>query len=271
MDTNGLSSFNEGFVRAFKATPAFELWDRTTDSVIFDLVEPRCVVPPFILRPCLTSRRHPMEGKTNPIEDVGIRLAHGLHDLRLEENLGPTREAIARGLTTGSESLWKTYTSLRSDFSKRQLERREAEASPTSSNDFAPPPLLATTVLAGVDVAKTGAASLATGIGSFLSSKRSLLFAPSPTDPTPSSPTFGSFFNSPSSPAATAGASVSGFFSGFGRKVSETGKRGDVGMEGLEELGPITDLDLEWKERKAREAREGVRSVEKVEPSRRRD
>lgn len=44
MDTNGLSSFNEGFVKAFKATPAFELWNHTTDSVIFDLVEPRCVL-----------------------------------------------------------------------------------------------------------------------------------------------------------------------------------------------------------------------------------
>lgn len=195
-----------------------------------------------------------MEGKTNAIEDVGIRLAHGLHDLHLEENLAPTREAIARGLTTGSESLWKTYTSLRSDFSKRQLERKEAEGLPPTSNDLA----LSTTVLAGVDVAKTGAASLATGIGSFLSSKRSLLFAPSPNEPTasPASPSFGSFFNSPTSPAATAGASVSGFFSGFGRRVSETGA-GRMGRKGEEEeLGMVRDLDKEYAERREREAKE---------------
>lgn len=40
-DSNMLSSFNEKFVQAFKQTPAFKLWDGTTDSVIFDLVEPK--------------------------------------------------------------------------------------------------------------------------------------------------------------------------------------------------------------------------------------
>jgi hypothetical protein len=36
-----VESFNEGFIKAFKTTSAFELWDCTTDSVIFDLVEPK--------------------------------------------------------------------------------------------------------------------------------------------------------------------------------------------------------------------------------------
>lgn len=115
-----------------------------------------------------------MEGKTNPIEDVGIRLAHGLHDLHLEENLAPTREAISRGLTSGSDSLWKTYSFLRTDLGKRQAEYRERHP------DLAPP-VLATTVLAGADFAKTGAATLATGIGSFLSSSRRSLFMRAPT------------------------------------------------------------------------------------------
>ncbi|KAL8278586.1 hypothetical protein RQP46_009078 [Phenoliferia psychrophenolica] len=144
VDRNLMASFNDRFVDAFKATPAFTLWDATTDSVIFDLVEPK----------------HPMEGKTNPIEDVGIRLAHGLHDLHLEENLAPTREAISRGLTSGSDSLWKTYSFLRTDLGKRQAEYRER------LDTSAPPAVLAHTVLAGVDVAKTGAATIATGIGS---------------------------------------------------------------------------------------------------------
>lgn len=43
-----MSSFNDRFVDAFKATPAFELWDAKTDSVIFDLVEPKCVSLPVL-------------------------------------------------------------------------------------------------------------------------------------------------------------------------------------------------------------------------------
>jgi len=37
------SSFNEGFIKAFKQTRAFEIWDKNTDEVIFDLVEPKYV------------------------------------------------------------------------------------------------------------------------------------------------------------------------------------------------------------------------------------
>lgn len=190
-----MTSFNERFIDAFKATPAFELWDRTTDSVIFDLVEPKCVLRP--IRSCPSpdraSLRHPMEGKTNPIEDVGIRLAHGLHDLHLEDNLAPTREAITRGLTSGSDSLWKTYSFLRSDIGKRQTEfreRREKEGLGHSLlvGGMSATPLITNTVFAGVDVAKTGAVTLATGIGSFLSSSKLSLWARNPTPPTPASP-----------------------------------------------------------------------------------
>ncbi|GAA5992444.1 hypothetical protein JCM5350_001593 [Sporobolomyces pararoseus] len=60
------ASFNESFIKAFKSTRAFKVWDLKTDQVIFDLVEPK----------------HPMEGKTNPFEDVGIRLVSGLHSLQ---------------------------------------------------------------------------------------------------------------------------------------------------------------------------------------------
>lgn len=54
------ASFNEAFINAFKHTTAFELWDRTTDEVIFDLVEPKSVfLPPFRSPPpsLLTSQR----------------------------------------------------------------------------------------------------------------------------------------------------------------------------------------------------------------------
>ncbi|GAA6005131.1 Avl9p [Rhodotorula paludigena] len=206
------ASFNEAFLNAFKRTAAYELWDRTTDEVIFDLVEPK----------------HPMEGKTNPLEDVGIRLVHGLHDhlsdlpalphlpglpLPANLNLAPlpqkARERLSRGWSQGREGVWGAMEALREDWGKRQaqaqaegaaaavassgsdpasaaaaggggaardkplptplsLSRADADSPPGSNGVPTTPTNLQGSFLAGVDVARTGAASLATGLGSFL-------------------------------------------------------------------------------------------------------
>lgn len=111
-DPTGLSSFNEAWLAAFRHTHAFEVWDRNTDPVIFDLVEPR----------------HPCEGQAHLLEDVGIRLANGLHDLHLDEKLAPTQEAITKGIASGSEGVWRVYSSLKSDLAKRQADYRERKA-----------------------------------------------------------------------------------------------------------------------------------------------
>ncbi|BGP26584.1 late secretory pathway protein AVL9 family protein [Rhodotorula toruloides] len=174
------ASFNEAFLNAFKRTTAFELWDRTTDEVIFDLVEPK----------------HPMEGKTNPIEDVGIRLVHGLHDslgdvtlpnfsqlpANLQNlNLAPlpmkARERLSKGWSSGMQAM----EAFREDWAKRAAAaEQEGEKSapgegatgtldPLATSAQPPPsPGVGQTFFAGVDVAKSGAATLATGLGSFL-------------------------------------------------------------------------------------------------------
>ena len=105
----GLSSYNESWIAGFRQTVAFKLWDSITDSVIFDLVEPR----------------HPCEGQTHLVQDVGIRLAQGVHDLHLDENLAPAREAIGKGIATGTQSVWALYSNVRSDLAKRQAEYKE--------------------------------------------------------------------------------------------------------------------------------------------------
>lgn len=111
-DPTGLSSFNEAWLSAFRHTHAFEVWDRNTDPLIFDLVEPR----------------HPCEGQAHLLEDVGIRLANGLHDLHLDERLGPTQEAISKGIASGSEGVWRVYSSLKADLAKRQADYKERKA-----------------------------------------------------------------------------------------------------------------------------------------------
>lgn len=40
-DTNVVQNFGEAWLTAFRGTEVFSLWDRITDPVIFDIVEPR--------------------------------------------------------------------------------------------------------------------------------------------------------------------------------------------------------------------------------------
>jgi hypothetical protein len=130
----GLSSYNEAWMGGFRRTPAFALWDSMTDEVIFDLVEPR----------------HPCEGSTNPIQDVGIRLVQGVHDLHLEENLGATRDVIGKGIQTGTASVVSLYSNIKQDLNKRQTEynqRKEKQLADSPELTKAPtsgPPLLST-------------------------------------------------------------------------------------------------------------------------------
>ncbi|KAA1077385.1 late secretory pathway protein avl9 [Puccinia graminis f. sp. tritici] len=93
-----VAAFNDVFIQAFKTTHAFKLWDKHTDSVIFDLIDPR----------------HPCEGRVSVVEDVGIWLSHGIKDLKLDETLSKS-----------SESVWKLASSIRTDFAKRQAEYKE--------------------------------------------------------------------------------------------------------------------------------------------------
>ncbi|BGP42293.1 hypothetical protein JCM10449v2_006298 [Rhodotorula kratochvilovae] len=163
------ASFNEAFINAFKRTAAFELWDRTTDEVIFDLVEPK----------------HPMEGKTNPIEDVGIRLVHGLHDLSsdLSPSLAPlpqkARERLSKGWVQGRDGVWGAVEAIREDWGKRQAAAAAAgegavgaPGGEDKSAEGGAPPLtpsqIGGTFFAGVDVARSGAQQLAAGLGGFL-------------------------------------------------------------------------------------------------------
>ncbi|CEH17440.1 Uncharacterized conserved protein [Ceraceosorus bombacis] len=81
-DAAVVASFGTDFISGFKQTSAYALWDAATDPMIFDLFE----------------HKHPCEGKVSALEDVGLRVQASLHDLHLEEQLAPTREAIGNAL-----------------------------------------------------------------------------------------------------------------------------------------------------------------------------
>ncbi|KAJ7213890.1 transport protein Avl9-domain-containing protein [Mycena pura] len=96
-DANSTDDFNPLWIAEFKNTNAYEVWDRTTDPMLFDIVEPR----------------HPCNEKPSVVADIGLRLQEGLQDLKLEQQLAPAREAVARTLTAGSNNLFKAIEGVR--------------------------------------------------------------------------------------------------------------------------------------------------------------
>ncbi|GAK66111.1 cytoplasm protein [Moesziomyces antarcticus] len=118
-DASTTSSFGAEFLAALRGTEAFALWNSVTDPMLFDIVD----------------HKHPCEGKTSAIEDVGLRLSAGLHDLRLEENLAPTREAIGSALQAGSANIYRLATNFRQDIAK--FRANHAAASQNSAGEGA--------------------------------------------------------------------------------------------------------------------------------------
>ncbi|PWN43227.1 hypothetical protein IE81DRAFT_346821 [Ceraceosorus guamensis] len=114
-DAAVVASFGTDFISGFKQTSAYALWDAATDPMIFDLFE----------------HKHPCEGKVSALEDVGLRVQAGLHDLHLEEQLAPTREAIGNALQSGGATAWRIANKFGNDlakFRREQMAKAEAAA-----------------------------------------------------------------------------------------------------------------------------------------------
>lgn len=120
-DASMPNSFGADFVQALRTTEAFSLWNRSTEAMLFDIVD----------------HKHPCEGKTSAIEDVGLRLTAGLHDLHLEENLGPTREAIGSALQAGGANIYRLASNFGKDLSKFRASHLQGPNSPSTNSEAA--------------------------------------------------------------------------------------------------------------------------------------
>ncbi|KAJ9107482.1 hypothetical protein QFC21_000935 [Naganishia friedmannii] len=168
--------YSEKWLEAFRQTPAYDIWNGSTDDLLFDICEPR----------------HPCEGKTNAVSDIGIRLAEGFHDLHLQDQLGPTREAIGTALAAGSSSLFRAFDGVRSEVASR-LREREAQQSPIGKDVgiAASPSLTSPNDSASITSAVPDIKSTLGGFGSFFGSKLASIqqAVSGPRDAAPSVPT----------------------------------------------------------------------------------
>ncbi|KAJ4482391.1 transport protein Avl9-domain-containing protein [Lentinula aciculospora] len=110
--------FNHLWMSEFKNTNAYEVWERTTDPMLFDIVEPR----------------HPCNEKVSVVADIGLRLSEGIQELKLEQQLAPAREAVSRTLTAGSLSFFKAVEGVRDRW------QRSAPTTPSTAVPATPVP-----------------------------------------------------------------------------------------------------------------------------------
>jgi hypothetical protein len=100
--------------------------------------------------PCSRSFRHPCNEKPSVVADIGLRLQEGLQELKLEQQLAPTREAITRTLSAGQSNFFKAVEGVRGRWGLRT-----ASSSSTSIDSLSSTPpveISKADAQAGVDV-----------------------------------------------------------------------------------------------------------------------
>lgn len=121
---------------------------------------------------------------------MDLPFAEGFHDLHLQDQLGPTREAIGTALAAGSSSLFRAFDGVRSEVASR-LREREAQSSPTGNDlDASASPATSLNDSTSIASAVPDIKSTLGGFGSFFGSKFASIqqAVSAPRAPAPSAP-----------------------------------------------------------------------------------
>ncbi|KAH0333882.1 hypothetical protein KCU81_g9667, partial [Aureobasidium melanogenum] len=170
--------FGSEFMNQWALTENFALFERTTDSHLFDVVEPR----------------HPCAGGLT-IEDVQRRLAAQVSELHLDERWRGSKEAMGKHISTGRErvagainTLWADIEVMREAQRKRAEESKAAAANNPRTSEEKLAPRVAQ-AQASVQAASSRAGAYLSSWGAWASEKRKNWQKPetnnAPTAPTP--------------------------------------------------------------------------------------
>ncbi|GJE91600.1 late secretory pathway protein AVL9 [Phanerochaete sordida] len=139
---NAINDFNMLWIAEFKKTNAYEVWERVTDPLLFDIMEPR----------------HPCTDRPSVLADVGLRLSEGIQELKLDQRLAPTGEAISKTFNEASTGFFKAVDSVRGRWMQRAGSSSSGSGAQTGSSSGSI-----------VDVTKSDAGSIRSGRDSVLS------------------------------------------------------------------------------------------------------
>lgn len=117
------SEFALPFLEAWQQTENYKLWNRSSDSHLFDVVEPR----------------HPCAGGLT-IEDVQRRLAAQVAELHLDERFHSTREVVNKRLADGQTRVTSAFNRVWADIEvMRELQRKRSEEARATTAANPPP------------------------------------------------------------------------------------------------------------------------------------
>lgn len=89
-----MDDYGRAFIRVWKTTENFRLFNKYCDDECFDITEPR----------------HPVVERNLTVADVQARLSTAVQDLKLDERTAQTRAAIKNTWTTGSSVVGKFFS-----------------------------------------------------------------------------------------------------------------------------------------------------------------
>lgn len=126
------NDFGTDWIEAWSRSENYRIWDRYTDSHLFDIVEPK----------------HPCAGGLT-IEDVQRRLSEQVKEYHLDERFAVGKEVLGRNLAAGKQKASTVFNKLYSDMEalreaqrrKHEEARREAEKNGLPSPGFQGPDL----------------------------------------------------------------------------------------------------------------------------------
>lgn len=124
--------FGIDWVDAWSRSENYRIWDRYTDSHLFDVVEPR----------------HPCAGGLT-IEDVQRRMMEQVKEYHLDERFATGKEVLGRNLQAGKEKASTVFNKLYADMEalreaqrkKQEEAQRNGTAAPAATPGFAAPDL----------------------------------------------------------------------------------------------------------------------------------
>ncbi|KAG9245745.1 transport protein Avl9-domain-containing protein [Calycina marina] len=111
VDGDPANDFGIDWIEAWSHSENYRIWNKNTDSHLFDIVEPK----------------HPCAGGLT-IDDVQRRIAEQVKDLHLDERFAVGKEVIGKNLEAGREKLGTVFNKLYSDMEAlRESQRRRQE------------------------------------------------------------------------------------------------------------------------------------------------
>lgn len=122
IDGDPASEFSLPYLDTWRMTENFKLWQRTTDSHLFDIVEPR----------------HPCAGGLT-IEDVQRRLATQVAELHLDERFNQTREVVGKRLADGRTQVTTAFNKVWADVERMREEQRKRSEDAAAAKEASGP------------------------------------------------------------------------------------------------------------------------------------